>query len=438
VTRPSPVSKAEAALITKAVDSLAGEMVEFLQRIVRIPTENPPGQCYPECAAEIGRTMTAAGLAVETVEVPAGLLPRLAPHGKGLPRPSVFGRMAGRSARPVLHFTGHYDVVPAGAGWSVDPYAAVLKAGNVYGRGSCDQKSGIAAQVFALAALRKAGLEPGGTLLASATPDEETGGFAGVGYLVDTGVISRANTDFVVITECLDVDSICLGHRGTLWLELETRGKQCHGSMPSEGVNAIAKMLELLEAVRTEIVPGLAGESRHPVMPPACRRSTLEVTMLEAGTKVNIVPAACRAVLDWRLIPEQGVREARERLDALVRRMRERDPAFDCEVRELMSVDPTLVASDTEVVRAFQAAGAEVRGEPMRFSVSPGSDDQKFLVQKAGLQQCIVYGPGPLAAAHKANEFQPVRDLVEGAKIMALAAWALVGRDAVPGGGVSG
>ena len=131
--------------------------------------------------------------------------------------------------------------------------------------------------------------------MSSATPDEETGGFAGVGYLVDTGVISRANTDFCVITECLDVDSLCLGHRGTLWLELETRGRQCHGSMPSEGVNAIAKMLEVLDAVREEILPGLEEVSRHPVMPPACRKSTLEVTMMEAGTKVNIVPASCRA-----------------------------------------------------------------------------------------------------------------------------------------------
>jgi succinyl-diaminopimelate desuccinylase len=92
-----------------------------------------------------------------------------------------------------------------------------------------------------------------------------------------------------------------------------------------------------------------------------------------------------------------------------------------------MSVEPTLVPADTPVVRAFRTAGEAVLGEPLRLSVSPGSDDQKFVVQKAGLEQCIVYGPGPLAVAHKANEFQPVRDLVQGAKIMALAAWALVG-----------
>ena len=378
-------------------------------------------------AAAIGRAMNDAGLAVQYVDVPAELLPRLAPHGVGLPRPSVIGRLEGGGKRPLLHFTGHYDVVPAGGGWSVDPYGGEIRGGKLYGRGACDQKSGIAAQIFALKALRKSGLPLAGTILSSATPDEETGGFAGLGYLVDRGILSRENTDFCVITECLDVDSICLGHRGTLWLELETRGRQSHGSMPSEGVNAIAKMLDLLEAVREEILPGLEEQSRHPIMPPACRKGSLSVTMMEGGTKVNTLPASCRASLDWRLIPEQSVRAARESLDLLCGKLGREDPDFHCEVRELLAVEPTLVPSDTEVVRAFQEAGLAIRGEPMRFSVSPGSDDQKFVVQKAGLEQCIVYGPGPLSVAHTSNEFQPIGDLVEGAKIMALAAWALVG-----------
>ncbi|MBE3134469.1 MAG: ArgE/DapE family deacylase, partial [Acidobacteria bacterium] len=338
-----------AALIGRAVDELAEEMVEFLREIVRIPTENPPGANYPQCAAAIGRAMSDAGLAVQYVDVPAELLPRLAPHGMGLPRPSVIGRLEGGGKRPLLHFTGHYDVVPAGGGWSVDPYGGEIRGGKLYGRGACDQKSGIAAQIFALKALRKSGLPLAGTILSSATPDEETGGFAGLGYLVDRGILSRENTDFCVITECLDVDSICLGHRGTLWLELETRGRQSHGSMPSEGVNAIAKMLDLLEAVREEILPGLEGQSRHPIMPPACRKGSLSVTMMEGGTKVNTLPASCRASLDWRLIPEQSVRAARESLDLLCGKLGREDPDFHCEVRELLAVEPTLVPSDTGV-----------------------------------------------------------------------------------------
>ena len=92
-----------------------------------------------------------------------------------------------------------------------------------------------------------------------------------------------------------------------------------------------------------------------------------------------------------------------------------------------MSVKPTLVRDDTDVAKAFQEAGQRILGRPMDFSVSPGSDDQKFVVQKAGLEQCIVHGPGPLVLAHKADEFQPIDDLLTGAKVMALAAWKLVG-----------
>ena len=111
-------SEAEAARsISAAVDEMGEELVEFLQEIVRIPTENPPGRHYPDCAKAIGRKMAEAGLDVDYVEVPAEFIPKLAPHGEGLPRPSVIGRLVGAAERPLLHFTGHYDVVPAGEGW---------------------------------------------------------------------------------------------------------------------------------------------------------------------------------------------------------------------------------------------------------------------------------------------------------------------------------
>jgi succinyl-diaminopimelate desuccinylase len=416
-----------AARVWQAVEELEEELVEFLRDLVRIPTENPPGRNYLECARVIGRMMEEAGCAVEYVQVPPERLAELAPHGEGLPRLSVLGRYPGRRARPCLHLTGHYDVVPVGDGWSVDPYKAELRDGRVYGRGASDQKSGIAAQLFALKALQRCGCRLAGSLVLSATPDEETGGFAGVGYLVAQGLIARDNTDFVVITECLDSDRICLGHRGTLWLELETRGRQSHGSMPSLGVNAIEKMLAVLDRIELEIRPGLNQESVHPVRPPACRRSTLTVTMIQAGSKVNTVPARCTAALDWRLIPEQSVAGAREALESLRDRMRREEPELELDIRELMAVNPTLVPSDTEVVRAFQEAGRAVLGREPGFSVSPGSDDQKFVVQQAGIEQCIVYGPGPLAVAHQADEYQPVADLKQGTAVLALAAARLLG-----------
>ena len=163
-------------------------------------------------------------------------------------------------------------------------------------------------------------------------------------------------------------------------------------------------------------------------MPPSCRKSTFTVTMIQAGIKTNMVPPTCRAVIDWRLIPEQSVAEAKSNLLALCRQLAEKDPSFKCNVRDIMVVDPTMVPDDTEVVKAFQSAGKAVLGQVPEFSISPGSDDQKFVVQTAGIEQCIVYGPGPLTIAHQANEYQPIDALINGAKVMALAAWKLLGK----------
>jgi succinyl-diaminopimelate desuccinylase len=413
--------------ISHAVDSIESELIDFACQIIRIPTVNPPGLHYPECAKAIGDMMEQIGMEVEMVDVPDDRLAELAPTGEMMPRVNVIGRLPGAKKRPLLHFSGHYDVVPAGTGWTTDPFGAVIKNGKIYGRGASDQKSGIVSQIFAIYALKKAGITLEGTLLSSATPDEETGGFAGLGYLVEQGVISKHNTDYFVITECLDVDKICLGHRGTLWFEIETKGKQSHGSMPSEGVNAIIHMQHVLNAIENVIQPQLTQESKYPVMPEACRKSTLTVTTMKAGNKINTVPNSCTATFDWRLIPEQSTEWATNELEKMIETLSTTVPNFDSELRLLMKVDPTLVPNDTKVVEAFLDSAESIIGVKPEFSISPGSDDQKFVVQEAGIQQCIVYGPGPLKMAHKSDEYVAIEDLMTAAKVMAVAAVELLG-----------
>jgi len=413
--------------IDEAVESLETELVEFAKEIVCIRTENPPGENYPECAEAIGRMMEKIGCKVEYVYVPKELIPELAPHGQGLPRVNVIGKHEGKNERPVIHFSGHYDVVPAGTDWTVDPYSGIVKDGKLYGRGSSDQKSGIVSQIFAIYALKKAGIELNGTILSSATPDEETGGYAGLGYLVNQGYLTKDNTDYCVITECLDVDKVCLGHRGTLWFEIETKGKQSHGSMPSEGINAVENMVKLINDIKAEVEPELAGGSKYPIMPPECRKSTLTVTTIQAGTKINTVPNSCKATFDWRLIPEQSVAWAKEKIISVCEELKQRDLNFDYEYNTIMEVDPTIVPDDTEVVKAFLEAGEVYLKKPLGFSISPGSDDQKYVVKQGKLEQCIVYGPGPLVIAHKSDEYVPIEDMKNSAKIMALSAVKLLG-----------
>ena len=389
------------AVIDETVEGLTRELVDFSCAVFGIPTQNPPGNNYRKCAETIGAMMEE----VEYVEVPEERLMELAPLGEGLPRVSVVGYLGDKTRRPNIHFTGHYDVVPEGTGWTTDPYGCEIRDGNIYARGSSDQKSGIVSQIFAAYALKKAGLKLKGTFIASATPDEETGGQAGVGYMVEQGYFTKESTDYCVITECLDVDKVCIGHRGTLWFEVNITGKQSHGSMPSEGINALEFAQRLMQTIDKDIRPLIAKPTELPVNPPACRMTTLTPTILQAGEKINTVPATCRIGYDWRLVPELSVSWAKEQIIAACEKVKAGMPGSDYSIVWRGADDPTLVPKDTDLVETFFASGKTYLGKEMEFSVSPGMDDQKYVVQKGKLEKCIVYGPGRLTLAHKADEY---------------------------------
>ena len=415
------------AVIDETVEGLTRELVDFSCAVFGIPTQNPPGNNYRKCAETIGAMMEEIGMEVEYVVVPEERLMELAPLGEGLPRVSVVGYLGDKTRRPNIHFTGHYDVVPEGTGWTTDPYGCEIRDGNIYARGSSDQKSGIVSQIFAAYALKKAGLKLKGTFIASATPDEETGGQAGVGYMVEQGYFTKESTDYCVITECLDVDKVCIGHRGTLWFEVNITGKQSHGSMPSEGINALEFAQRLMQTIDEDIRPLIAKPTELPVNPPACRMTTLTPTILQAGEKINTVPATCRIGYDWRLVPELSVSWAKEQIIAACEKVKAGMPGSEYSIVWRGADDPTLVPKDTDLVETFFASGKTYLGKEMEFSVSPGMDDQKYVVQKGKLEKCIVYGPGRLTLAHKADEYVNIEEMKTAAKIMALSAVDLLG-----------
>jgi len=414
--------------ILNQIEDMRDEIIEFTRELVKIPTENPPGKNYKEFSDFLSKRLEEFGHEVELVEVPEELLDKLAPQGEGLPRINVVSRLPGASGRPLLHFNGHYDVVPAGGGWSVDPYAAVVRDGRIYGRGSSDQKSGIAAQIYAMEAIRRSGIKLRGTLEQSATVDEETGGYAGVGYLVQKGLLTAERVDYCVITECLNVDRICIGHRGAMWIEVKTYGKKAHGCMPDLGVNAIDKMAVFLHKLNTELRPKIAQRKTDlPVAPPEARKSSLTPTIIQAGVKVNVVPDECIANFDRRLIPEEDPEEAWREFIELLEQIRREDPEFRYEAKKINEAKPVLVPRDTKVVQVFQEAIRTVLGKEAEFVLSPGFDDQRFVVHDGGLKQCIVYGPGILTQAHVTDEYVPIEDVINSVKVMALAAVELLG-----------
>src|SRR5262249_52309570 len=140
--------------VLAAVDRAAGEIVDFTCELIRLPTVNPPGEGYTECAELIGRRLSAFGF--DTRYFPAEGRPE---HTARHPRVNVVGHRRGQALRPLVHLNGHFDVVPAGGGWTIDPFGGLVRDGRIYGRGSCDMKAGLAAAVYAAEAVRRAGIE---------------------------------------------------------------------------------------------------------------------------------------------------------------------------------------------------------------------------------------------------------------------------------------
>lgn len=430
----------EKQAILQAAEALIEEAVEFLQNLIRVPTVNPPGTAYVECATLIGEHLRRLGYTIEYIELTPSEVMELAPYGEGLPRTNVIGRLTGRSASPVLHFNGHMDVVPPGYGWSTSPFGGEIRNGRIYGRGASDMKSGIAAQIYAIEAIRRAGLRLLGTVEQSGTVDEESTGKrnAGMGVLVERGYITPERTDYVVITEPLEVENICLGHRGALWGEIKTFGRQAHGSTPVRGINALEHMAGFITEASRQLVPRLQQrQNEHPVLPSEANGASLAFTMIQSGTNVNSVPDTCTVAFDRRLVTNERLEDARQELWQLLEQQALNIPDFCYEYRERYAAAPTWVSAETPLVRAFTAAIFDVLGHGPGYVCSPGTDDQRFVVQNAGIEQCIIYGPGEITQAHVTDESLAIADLLVSIQVMALAAATLLGIEAEGGSGAS-
>ncbi|HEY0799415.1 MAG TPA: acetylornithine deacetylase/succinyl-diaminopimelate desuccinylase family protein [Steroidobacteraceae bacterium] len=412
----------------KLIDERREDLVELTRELIRFPTVNPPGEAYQPCAEFIGRRLSARGFAVEFVRAEG-----TPGDSERYPRINVIARREGSAPGPCVHFNSHIDVVQTGAGWTVDPFAALVRDGKVYGRGACDMKGGLAASIIAIEALIDSGASLPGTLEISGTVDEESGGYGGVHYLAERGWFSSPRVNHVIIPEPLNVDRVCIGHRGVWWAEIETHGRMAHGSMPFLGDCAVRHMKAFIDRLERDLYPKLAARRTDmPVVPSGARHSTLNINSIHGGQGEALgfpapcVPDSCRLVIDRRLLIEENMdsvkAEVRELLDQLVA---ERE-GFAYDLRDIFEVQPTMADRDGPVARSAAAAIRRVLGREAEFICSPGTYDQKHIDRIGKLRDCIAYGPGILDLAHQPDEYVRIEDMVNSAKVMALAARSLL------------
>jgi len=424
---PMPTPR-DADRVAATVEAATDEIVDFTAAMIRVPTVNPPGEWYPDCARLIGDRLQACGFAVDYHAAEGR-----PEHTQDHPRLNVVGRSAGRSAHPNVHLNGHFDVVPAGAGWTLDPFGGVVRDGRIYGRGACDMKAGIAAAVYAVEAIRRAGIELRGTVEVSGTVDEESGGFAGAAWLAQQKLVSAARNDCVIIPEPLNVDRVCIGHRGVYWFEVETEGRIGHGSMPFLGVSAIEHMGVVLDRMRRDLLPALASRTTAvPVVPDGARHATLNINGVSGGQPVDgiqtpCVADRCRAVFDRRFLLEEGFDRTKAEIEELLRQAAADTPNLRYTMRDLMVVHPVRTPDGAPLVGALSRSIEHVLGRKAALVASPGTYDHKHFDRIAGIRDCVAYGPGILDLAHQPDEWCGIDDLVNATKVIALSILDLTG-----------
>tara|TARA_B110000093_G_scaffold131323_1_gene140409 strand:- start:7881 stop:9149 length:1269 start_codon:yes stop_codon:yes gene_type:complete len=406
------------------IDGKRDDLIQLTQDLIRIPTLNPPGENYGAICDFLNKRLQASGF--ETQLIRAFDTPG---DSERYPRWNIIARRDGTSLGDCVHFNSHTDVVEVGAGWTFDPFGGEIADGNIYGRGACDMKGGLASSIIAAEAFIEQYSDFSGAIEISGTADEESGGYGGVAYLAEHGHFSPEKVQHVIIPEPLQKDRICLGHRGGWWAEIETKGEIAHGSMPFLGDCAVRHMGALIHEFEDKLFPIMAARRTDmPVVPEGAKSSTMNINSIHGGQKeqsddftglpAHCVPDSCRIVIDRRFLVEEPLDQVRGEVTDLLEGLRITRPDFEYELTELNSVLPSMTDKTAPVVETVAQAIEDVMGKAPEYVASPGTYDQKHIDRIGKLKNCIAYGPGILEMAHKPDEYIGVNDMLDSAKVM--------------------
>ena len=398
--------------ILAAIDASFEAEVAFLQEIVRLPTDNPPGDCADagEAAASLLEDL---GFTVERHPVPEAFL---RPYGMKSVVNLVVRHRFGDGAGPTIALNAHGDVVPPGDGWSVDPYGAVIRGGALYGRGAAVSKSDFATYAFALKALMAAeerGAALSGTIELHLTYDEEAGGFVGPQWLLMQG-ISKPD---LALSAGFSY-AVTVAHNGCLHLEVLVRGRQAHAAMPHTGIDALEATVPILAALYGERkrLAGIVSAETGIGSP------QITVGLISGGINTNVVPDRVSLRLDRRLIPEENGEAVEAALIALIEAAA---PATGAEVecRRIMLAEPLKPLPGVErLVEPLTRNAAAILGVPVHPTGVPLYTDARHYAA-AGIPT-VLYGAGPRslleANAHGADEHLELSDLQAATKVVAL------------------
>jgi len=390
------------------IDQHFDEEVRFLQALVRVPTDTPPGNNAPhaEAAAELIRDF---GFEAEKHPVPAQ---EVKDYGMESITNLIVRRPYGDGGRTIA-LNAHGDVVPPGEGWSKDPYGAEIENGQLYGRAAAVSKSDFASFTFAVRALEAVARPAKGAVELHFTYDEEFGGELGPGWLLKNGLTKpdlmiAAGFSYEVVT----------AHNGCLQMEVTVHGKMAHAAVPDTGVDALQGAVKILGALYAQntlykqVTSKVAG-IKHPY---------LNVGRIEGGTNTNVVPGKVVLKLDRRMIPEENPAEVEADIRRVIAEAAAACPGITVEIKRLLlanSMKP--LPGNAPLVTALQKHGEALFGQPVPAMGTPLYTDVRLYVER-GIPG-VIYGAGPRTVleshAKRADERLDLEDLRRATKVVA-------------------
>lgn len=392
------------------IDAHFDEQTRFLQALVQVPTDTPPGNNAPH-AERTAALLQGFGFEAERHAVPGDEV--RAAGMESITNLIVRRPYAHDDGGPTIALNAHGDVVPPGEGWSHGPYSGDIADGKLYGRASAVSKSDFSTYTFAVRALEALGVPLKGGIELHFTYDEEFGGELGPGWLLAQGLtkpdlLIAAGFSYQVVT----------AHNGCLQMEVTVHGRMAHAAIPDTGIDALQGVVVLLNALYaqnalyrqvTSKVPGI----RHPY---------LNVGRIEGGTNTNVVPGKVVLKLDRRMIPEENPVEVEAALRQVIADAAAQVPGISVEIRRLLlarALQP--LAGNRPLVEALQRHGEAVFGEAIPTSGSPLYTDVR-LYSERGIP-AVIYGAGPRTVfesnAKRADEHVVLDDLRRATKVVA-------------------
>ncbi|WP_110113863.1 M20 family metallopeptidase [Bacillus sp. CGMCC 1.16541] len=366
------------------------EAVMLTQKLVQIPSENPNGS-EEKCIAFVESWLRALpNVSVSTQVVEQG-------------RENIIAKYDGQKVgeRPLV-IIAHMDTVPVEGEWSVSPFESMIQDGKLYGRGSCDMKSGLACALMMLKVVATKQMKLTRDLYVIATVDEEGPYMKGAMALVNDNIVP--SNALLIATEPTNL-TLATTHKGTIWYELLIEGKSSHGGNAHLGADAVHAASEIIVRLK-EKVANLSYD--HQVF----GKPTISVGTIEGGSKTNMVAGSCRVELDFRLVPPMTKEEANELVAQSIQEGCASVKGVRGSVQHLGWQRPPLLTSPESVLRSmFHEAYEQVVNEPLKESGFPAYTDVTMIGLETNNQNFVVFGPGHLDQAHAIDEFVEVEQI---------------------------